>query len=53
VIITCLLVPQGMAYAQIAGIPPVTAFQVAPPARRAEHADSRTLFAGGAWTLAK
>ena len=49
----CLLVPEGMAYAQIAGIPPETAFYVAPPARRAEHADSRTLFAGSAWTLAK
>ena len=32
VIITCLLVPEGMAYAQIAGMPPQTAFYVAPPA---------------------
>lgn len=31
-IITCLLVPEGMAYAQIAGMPPETAFYVAPPA---------------------
>jgi hypothetical protein len=48
----CLLVPEGLAYAQIAGIPPETAFYVAPPARRGEHADSRTLFAGSVWTLA-
>jgi high affinity sulfate transporter 1 len=32
VIIVCLLVPEGMAYAQIAGMPPETAFYVAPPA---------------------
>jgi len=32
VIVTCLLVPEGMAYAQIAGMPPETAFYVAPPA---------------------
>jgi SulP family sulfate permease len=32
VIIVCLLVPEGMAYAQIAGMPPQTAFYVAPPA---------------------
>jgi sulfate permease, SulP family len=31
-IITCLLVPEGMAYAQIAGMPPQTVFYVAPPA---------------------
>jgi high affinity sulfate transporter 1 len=31
-IIVCLLVPEGMAYAQIAGMPPQTAFYVAPPA---------------------
>ena len=32
VIVVCLLVPEGMAYAQIAGMPPQTAFYVAPPA---------------------
>jgi SulP family sulfate permease len=32
VIVVCLLVPEGMAYAQIAGMPPETAFYVAPPA---------------------
>ncbi len=32
VIIMCLLVPEGMAYAQIAGMPPETAFYVAAPA---------------------
>jgi sulfate permease, SulP family len=32
VIIVCLLVPEGMAYAQIAGMPPETAFYIAPPA---------------------
>ena len=32
VIIVCLLVPEGMAYAQIAGMPPETVFYVAPPA---------------------
>jgi high affinity sulfate transporter 1 len=32
VVIVCLLVPEGMAYAQIAGMPPETAFYVAPPA---------------------
>jgi MFS superfamily sulfate permease-like transporter len=31
-IIVCLLVPEGMAYAQIAGMPPQTVFYVAPPA---------------------
>ena len=31
-IVVCLLVPEGMAYAQIAGMPPQTAFYVAPPA---------------------
>jgi sulfate permease, SulP family len=31
-VIVCLLVPEGMAYAQIAGMPPQTAFYVAPPA---------------------
>jgi high affinity sulfate transporter 1 len=31
-IVVCLLVPEGMAYAQIAGMPPETAFYVAPPA---------------------
>jgi sulfate permease, SulP family len=31
-IVMCLLVPEGMAYAQIAGMPPETAFYVAPPA---------------------
>jgi MFS superfamily sulfate permease-like transporter len=32
VIVMCLLVPEGMAYAQIAGMPPETAFYVATPA---------------------
>jgi high affinity sulfate transporter 1 len=32
VVIVCLLVPEGMAYAQLAGMPPETAFYVAPPA---------------------
>jgi sulfate permease, SulP family len=32
VVVVCLLVPEGMAYAQIAGMPPQTAFYVAPPA---------------------
>jgi sulfate permease, SulP family len=32
IVIVCLLVPEGMAYAQIAGMPPETAFYVAPPA---------------------
>lgn len=32
VIVVCLLVPEGMAYAQIAGMPPETVFYVAPPA---------------------
>jgi high affinity sulfate transporter 1 len=32
IVIVCLLVPEGMAYAQIAGLPPETAFYVAPPA---------------------
>jgi high affinity sulfate transporter 1 len=32
IVIVCLLVPEGMAYAQIAGMPPQTAFYVAPPA---------------------
>jgi SulP family sulfate permease len=31
-VVTSLLVPEGMAYAQIAGMPPETAFYVAPPA---------------------
>lgn len=31
-IVVCLLVPEGMAYAQIAGMPPQTAVYVAPPA---------------------
>ena len=31
-IVMCLLVPEGMAYAQIAGMPPETAFYIAPPA---------------------
>ena len=31
-IVVCLLVPEGMAYAQIAGMPPETVFYVAPPA---------------------
>ena len=32
IVIFCLLVPEGMAYAQIAGMPPETVFYVAPPA---------------------
>ena len=32
VVVVCLLVPEGMAYAEIAGMPPETAFYVAPPA---------------------
>src|SRR4051794_27548354 len=31
-VIICLLVPEGMAYAQLAGMPPQTVFYVAPPA---------------------
>ena len=31
-VVVALLVPEGMAYAQIAGMPPQTAFYVAPPA---------------------
>jgi MFS superfamily sulfate permease-like transporter len=32
VIVVCLLVPEGMAFAQIAGMPPETVFSIAPPA---------------------
>jgi SulP family sulfate permease len=31
-VVVCLLVPEGMAYAQIAGMPPETVFYIAPPA---------------------